>query len=139
MMVPLRNYHKMHTNRVKGIVRMHRRKMFDEKIYYKRSINESINSSIKRRFGSFVNSVLEKNIVKQIYLKGILYNLSILKKLSKSIAYILRIYLMRILQSLFIMFLVILQFVLPIELPSFQMWICLTVQVLMCILDASYY
>jgi transposase len=53
---------------------------FCDKTYHKRSLVESTNSSIKRRFGSFVNSVKKENIVKQVYLKAILYNLDRFKK-----------------------------------------------------------
>jgi len=66
-----------------------REKLFDEDIYHKRSMSETCFSSIKRRFGSSVNSVREENIVKEAYLKIILYNFSRLKKMSKSIFYIL--------------------------------------------------
>jgi len=81
MVVPQRQFRKegFYTRTRGSIISRKREKLFDEEIYHQRSLVESVNSSIKRRFGSFVNSTRAQNMVKQVYLKAALYNLGLLR------------------------------------------------------------
>jgi transposase len=91
MVVPQRQFRKegFYTKTRGSIVSKKREKMFDERIYHQRSLVESVNSSIKRRFGSFVNSTRAQNMVKQVYLKAALYNLGLLRAEADRIVFLL--------------------------------------------------
>lgn len=91
MVVPQRQFKKegFYTKTRGSIVSRKRKKLFDERIYHQRSLVESVNSSIKRRFGSFVNSTRAQNMVKQVYLKAALYNLGLLRAEAGRIVFLL--------------------------------------------------
>lgn len=61
------------------------KKRFRRKIYRKRSIVESVISAVKRRFGDFVTSRKQDNQQKQVILKVLAYNITILGKYKQKI------------------------------------------------------
>jgi len=88
-LIPLRN-HKQSARRYseKGKIRSKYRKkadrIFDIKKYHKRSIVESINSAVKRKYGSFVRAKSISNQIKEAYLKLVAYNLEKINKIKKN-------------------------------------------------------
>ena len=58
---------------------------FRRNIYHKRSIVESIISAIKRRFGDFVTAKTKDSQQKQVIIKAIAYNITVLDKYKQNI------------------------------------------------------
>ncbi len=71
----------LYTRRRGGILLAVREKQFNLLIYRKRSVVEAVFSYIKRRFGSYIQAANKRNRVKGAYLKIVVYNLGVVKKL----------------------------------------------------------
>lgn len=61
------------------------KKRFRRNIYHQRSIVESVISAVKRRFGDFVTARTEHNQQKQVMLKALAYNITVLDKYKQKV------------------------------------------------------
>lgn len=72
-------YQKVSSKRIKA------KKRFRRNIYHQRSIVESVISAVKRRFGDFVTARNEHNQQKQVMLKALAYNITVLDKYKQKV------------------------------------------------------
>ena len=92
VLIPVRNYPQTakgykEEGKVKCLTRKKAKRLFDETEYHQRSLVESINSAIKRKYGSFVRARASINQEKEAFWKLIVYNLNVV---SRMISYLLR-------------------------------------------------
>jgi transposase len=80
--IDFRNFGPVRTNNKN---RNNAKKRFRRKVYRKRSIVESVISAVKRRFGDFVTSRKQDNQQKQVILKVLAYNITILGKYKQKV------------------------------------------------------
>jgi transposase len=79
--IDFRCFGKVSTNKKRSDAK----KRFRRNVYHKRSIVESVISAVKRRFGDFVTSRKKDNQQKQVILKVLAYNITILSKYKQKV------------------------------------------------------